>query len=136
VALYHRGVAPRLIISSGYVFTLREAETMKAIAMANGVPADAILLEERATDTYENVSFTYRILAEHGWRTIALVSSPYHMRRALLTWHKVAPEVEVIATPPETSQFYAHSRGASAEQIRGLLQEYAAIAYYWWRGRI
>jgi uncharacterized SAM-binding protein YcdF (DUF218 family) len=136
VSLYHQGVAPRLIISSGFVFALREAEVMKAVAMANGVPAEAIVLEERATNTYENVAFTSRILAEHDWKKIALVSSPYHMRRALLTWRKVAPDVEVIATPPETSLFYAHARGTTLEQIRGLLQEYAAIAYYWWRGRI
>ena len=136
IELYHEGVAPRLIISSGYVFALREAESMKAIAIANGVPPEAILLEERAANTYENVVFTNRLLAKDGWRRIALVSSPYHMRRALLAWRKVAPEVRVTATPPETSLFYAHTRGASAEQIRGLLQEYAAIAYYWWRGRI
>lgn len=136
ISLYHAGVAPRLIISSGFVFTLREAEVMKAIAVDKGVPADAILLEERATDTFENVDFTNRILTQHNWRRIALVSSPYHMRRALLTWRKVAPHVQVVATPPETSQFYAHGRGATAQQIRGLLQEYAAIVYYWWRGRI
>jgi uncharacterized SAM-binding protein YcdF (DUF218 family)/glycosyltransferase involved in cell wall biosynthesis len=136
VQLYNEGVAPRLIISSGYVFTLREAEVMKAIAMANGVPSEAILLEESAVNTYQNVSFTHRILADHNWRRIALVSSPYHMRRALLTWRKVAPEVDVIATPPAASQFYAHERGASSEQIRGLLQEYVGIVYYWWLGRI
>jgi uncharacterized SAM-binding protein YcdF (DUF218 family)/glycosyltransferase involved in cell wall biosynthesis len=136
VALYHEGVAPRLIISSGYVFTLREAEVMKAIAVANGVPAEAILLEESAADTYQNVAFTRRILNDHNWRRILLVSSPYHMRRAVMTWRKVAPEIEVIATPPAASQFYAHERGASSEQIRGLLQEYAGIVYYWWLGRI
>jgi uncharacterized SAM-binding protein YcdF (DUF218 family) len=118
------------------VFTLREAEVMRAIAVANGVPEDAILVEERAANTYQNVVFTHRILVENNWRRIALVSSPYHMRRALLTWRKVAPEVDVAATPPASSQFYAHERGASLEQIRGLLQEYAAIVYYWWRGRI
>ena len=136
VALYREGVAPRLIISSGFVFTLREAEVMKAIAVDQGVPADAIVLEERAANTYQNVAFTNRILDQHRWRRIALVSSPYHMRRAVLTWRKVAPQVEVIATPPDVSQFYAHGRGASLAQIRGLLQEYAAIAYYWWTGRI
>ncbi len=136
VQLYRSGVAPTVIISSGYVFTLREAEVMKAIAVANGVPAEAIVLEETATDTFQNVSLTRQILSERGWKRIALVSSPYHMRRALLTWRKVAPEIEVIATPPESSQFYAHTRGASTEQIRGLLQEYVGIAYYWWLGRI
>jgi len=136
VALYHEGVAPKLIISSGFVFTLREAEVMRAIAIDNGVPAGAILVEERAANTYQNVVFTRRILVENNWRRIALVSSPYHMRRALLTWRKVAPEVEVVATPPAASQFYAHERGASLEQIRGLVQEYVAIVYYWWLGRI
>jgi uncharacterized SAM-binding protein YcdF (DUF218 family) len=136
VSLFRDGVAPRVIISSGFVFTLREAETMKAIAIANGVPADAIILEEQAANTFENVEFTSRILRKMGWRRIALVSSPYHMRRATLTWSAVAPDIEVIPTPPENSLFYAHARGASLEQIKGLAQEYAGIVYYWWVGRI
>ena len=96
----------------------------------------SVSLEEHAANTYENVEFTNRILQKMGWRRIALVSSPYHMRRATLTWHKVAPDIDVIATPPENSLFYAHHRGASLEQIEGLAQEYAGIVYYWWVGRI
>jgi len=64
------------------------------------------------------------------------VSSPYHMRRALLTWHKAAPGIAAIAAPATASQFYAHDRGASLEQMRGIGQEYAAIVMYWWRGWI
>jgi uncharacterized SAM-binding protein YcdF (DUF218 family)/glycosyltransferase involved in cell wall biosynthesis len=136
VSLYRDGIAPKLIISSGFVFALREAQVMKNIAEANGVPAEAIILEEKASNTYENVEFTNRILREHRWRRIALVSSPYHMRRATMTWRKVAPDVVVCATPPAGSYFYAHTRGATFEQIRGLAQEYVAIVAYWWRGRI
>jgi len=136
ISLFREGVAPRVIISSGFVFTLHEGEVMKTIAIANGVPAEAIILEERAANTYENVEFTNQILRERGWRRIVLVSSPYHMRRAMMTWHKVAPDVGVVATPPENSLFYAHRRGASLEQIQGLAQEYAGIVYYWWVGRI
>lgn len=136
IALYNTRVAPRIIISSGFVFAQPEAQQMKGIAEAAGVPADAIVLEERATNTYENVTFTHEILSRNGWRSIALVSSPYHMRRAILTWRKSAPEIDVTATPPENSLFYAHRRGASLTQIRGLLQEYAGIVYYWWSGRI
>ena len=130
------GLAPRLIFSSGFVFTLREAEVMKAVAVDNGVPAGAILLEERAANTRQNVEFTNRMLAEHGWRRVLLVSSPYHMRRATLTWRRAAPEVTVIAVPVPQSQFYAHETGASLEQIRGILFEYAALIGYWWRGWI
>jgi hypothetical protein len=58
------------------------------------------------------------------------------MRRALLTWHKLAPEVSVVPTPPAETNFYQHNRGASLEQMRGILQEYLAIAAYWRRGWI
>jgi uncharacterized SAM-binding protein YcdF (DUF218 family)/glycosyltransferase involved in cell wall biosynthesis len=136
IGLYRQGMAPRLIFSSGFVFTLREAEVMKAVAVANGIPPEAIVLEEQAANTYQNVEYTRRILNEHGWKRILLVSSPYHMRRALLTWKKVAPEITVIATPALESQFYTHERGASLEQIRGILHEYAALINYWWRGWI
>jgi uncharacterized SAM-binding protein YcdF (DUF218 family)/glycosyltransferase involved in cell wall biosynthesis len=136
VDLYAQGYAPRIVFSSGFVFAFREAEVMRSVAMANGVPAEAIVLETKAANTRENVQLTHRILSDRGWRRVLLVSSPYHMRRALMTWRREAPEVEVTATPVPVSQFYAHERGASVEQIRGLAQEVAAIVLYWWRGWI
>ena len=109
---------------------------MKALAVDNGVPASAIVLEMRAANTHENVEFSRDLVEARQWRRILLVSSPYHMRRALLTWRKAAPSIEVGAAPVPASQFYMHERGASLDQIRGIAQEYAAIAMYWWRGWI
>lgn len=135
IDLYRGGFAPKIVFSSGYVGPFPEAEIMRDLAVTTGqVPAEAIVLETKAANTYENVVFTRRVLAENHWQRVLLVSSPYHMRRALLTWRKVAPEVEVIATPVPYSQFYTHDRGATFEQLRGLLQEYVAIVVYWWKG--
>jgi uncharacterized SAM-binding protein YcdF (DUF218 family) len=134
VALYKAGYAPVLILSSGYVYSFQEAEVMRALAVDQGVPASAILLERRAANTYQNVKFVEEILREHRWRRVLLVSSPYHMRRALLVWHKQAPDVTVLPTPVTQSQFYEHARGATLEQVRGILQEYVAILGYWRRG--
>jgi uncharacterized SAM-binding protein YcdF (DUF218 family)/glycosyltransferase involved in cell wall biosynthesis len=134
VDLYNAGYAPSLIISSGYVYTLHEAEVMRASAIEQGVAADAVLLEERAVNTYQNVRFVDDILQQHRWSRVLLVSSPYHMRRALLVWKRNAPGVTVIPTPPAGSQFFEHTRGASFEQVRAILQEYIAIAAYWRRG--
>ena len=136
VDLYTAGWAPRMIFSTGFVFAFREGEVMRSLAMANGIPDEAIVLETQARNTFENVARSRDILIARGWRRVLLVSSPYHMRRARLTWKKVAPEIEVIATPVPVSQFYLHQRGPSLEQIRGLLQEYVAILWYWWRGWI
>jgi uncharacterized SAM-binding protein YcdF (DUF218 family)/glycosyltransferase involved in cell wall biosynthesis len=136
IDLYHAGYARSLVLSSGFVYSFKEAEIMRALAIAEGVPADRIAVEDRASNTFENVRFTDAILDARGWRSILLVSSPYHMRRASLVWRKAAPDVTVVPTPPPQAQFYEHTRGASLEQVRGLLQEYVAIIVYWWRGWI
>ena len=134
VDLYRAGWAKYLVLSSGYVYSFREAESMLALAIDQGVPAGDIVLEQRASNTYENVKFVDEILKDHRWTSILLVSSPYHMRRAVGVWRKVAPEIAVAATPPEQSQFYDHVRGANLEQVRGIIQEYLAILGYWRRG--
>jgi len=136
VDLYRARYAQHVVLSSGFRFVFHEAEVMKDLATANGVPADAIELEQSAANTHENVVFTREILARRGWRKILLVSSPYHMRRALLTWRGSAPDVIVIPTPVQQSLFYLHERGPSLDQVRGIMQEYLAIAAYWWRGWI
>jgi uncharacterized SAM-binding protein YcdF (DUF218 family) len=123
-----------MVLSSGYVYSFREAESMRALAIDQGVPAGDIVLEQRATNTYENVKFVDEILKDHHWTSILLVSSPYHMRRAVGVWHKLAPEITVAATPPGQSQFYDHGRGASLDQVRGIAQEYLAMLAYWRRG--
>jgi uncharacterized SAM-binding protein YcdF (DUF218 family) len=134
IDLYRGGYAPYLVFSSGFVYSFHEADAMRALAIDQGVPAGVIALEERATNTYQNVRYVDEILRDHRWRHILLVSSPYHMRRALLVWHKQAPEVEVVPTPSTQSQFYDHGRGVTLEQLRGLAQEYVAIFAYWRRG--
>jgi uncharacterized SAM-binding protein YcdF (DUF218 family)/glycosyltransferase involved in cell wall biosynthesis len=134
VELYRAGYGPVLILSSGYVYSFHEAEVMRALAVDQGVPASMIVLEEHAANTYQNVRYVDDILRDHRWNRILLVSSPYHMRRALMVWRKVAPEVTVIPSPPPQSQFYEHTRGASLEQVRGIVQEYLAILGYWRRG--
>ncbi|OGX47562.1 MAG: hypothetical protein A3G88_04475 [Omnitrophica WOR_2 bacterium RIFCSPLOWO2_12_FULL_63_16] len=134
VDLYRQGLATRMIFSSGYTFVFQETEVMKELAMALGVPSEAILLETEAANTYDNVVLVDGMLAAHQWRSILLVSSPYHMRRAVLTWRKLAPEVTVIPSPVPESQHYAHQVGASLEQILGICHEYAGLFYYWWRG--
>jgi len=134
VELYRAGLAPVIIFSSGYAFAFQEAEVMQELALAHGVPASAILLESKATNTFENVAFVKLILDQHHWHSLLLVSSPYHMRRAVWTFRKAAPSVTVIPTPVPSSQFYAHRLGATPEQVLGIVHEYVGLLDYWWKG--
>jgi uncharacterized SAM-binding protein YcdF (DUF218 family)/glycosyltransferase involved in cell wall biosynthesis len=134
VDLYRAGYAPYLVFSSGYVYSFKEAESMRDSAVAQGVPSSAIVLEQRATNTYQNVKFVDEILRDHKSTSILLVTSPYHMRRATMVWRKLAPGIRVTPTPPPRSQFYDHARGATFEQLRSIVYEYLAILGYWQRG--
>ena len=83
------GYAPRMVFSSGFVFAFQEAEVMQALAVANGVPPD----RDRARGARRQHARERRVRqADPRARTagdaILLVSSPYHMRRALLTWRQ------------------------------------------------
>src|SRR5262249_36424028 len=136
VDLYKAGYATNLVFVSGYTFGWKEAEIMRDVAVSNGVPASAIVLETDAANTYDGIVHVSGQLRDHGWRHVLLVSSPYHMRRAMAVWAAQAPDMQVVPTPVPLSQFYAHERGAKWEQIRGIAQEYAAIGYYWAKGWI
>ena len=134
VTLYQHQYAPRIVFSSGYTFALKETDVMKALAISMGVPETALLVEHEAGNTFENVVFTHHMLQEHGWHKALLVSSPYHMRRALQVWRKQAPEIAVIATPIPVSRFYGNESGVAWRHVQAILHEYIGMLYYWWKG--
>jgi uncharacterized SAM-binding protein YcdF (DUF218 family) len=136
VNLYKEGYAPYLIFSSGYVYRFREPEVMKILATSLSIPSNAIILEEKATNTYENVKFTKEILEENGWNSVLLISSPYHMCRASLVFRKIAKDIKVIHTPIPHSLFYSRKEGVRLRHIQGVMHEYLGIIYYWWKGWI
>ena len=136
IDLYRAGHAPRIIFSSGYTFVFHEADVMRELAVAHGVPASAIVLETTAANTFQYVLHVSRMLEQEQRTSILLVSSPYHMRRAVLTFHKIAPHLQVIPTPAPSNQFYAPEPGITLEQIHGILHEYVGLLSYWLKGWI
>lgn len=107
--LYLRGLAPRLLFSGNVgiltkgKFTKTEAETFADVAIAKGVPYEAILLEPRSTNTGENIQFSRTLLAEHGLdpQSFIVVQKPYMERRAYATFMRQWPGKDILmASPP------------------------------------
>ena len=109
--LFLEGWAPLLIFSGGLgAITKRfwrepEADQFAAIAVRMGVPPERILIENRSTNTGENIQFTRRLLAEKGLelRTFILVQKPYMERRSYATFRKLWPGKAVVVTSPKVS---------------------------------
>lgn len=109
--LFLQSFAP-LIIFSGNVGRLTkgmwnkpEAEIFAAEAIKMGVPENKIIIENKSTNTGDNLLFTKKLLGEKGisMNKIILVQKPYMQRRAFATFKKVWPEKEVIVTAPQIS---------------------------------
>lgn len=60
-----------------------EADVARQYALAHGVPDDAILIEDTSTNTKENLANAQQLAAEHGLDTFLIVSTPFHMKRAM-----------------------------------------------------
>jgi uncharacterized SAM-binding protein YcdF (DUF218 family) len=105
------GWAPLLIFSGGLGSITRrlwdepEADQFARIAIARGVPADRILVENESTNTGENVRFTRQLLAERRIdpSSFILVQKPYMERRSYATFRKVWPEKDAIVASPRVS---------------------------------
>jgi uncharacterized SAM-binding protein YcdF (DUF218 family) len=82
---FKAGVAPHLIVTGGPAHNqFVEAHTMATLALAQGVPPEAILEEDQAQNTVQNIFYSQRIMAAHGWTSAEVVSSPSHLPRTAL----------------------------------------------------
>jgi uncharacterized SAM-binding protein YcdF (DUF218 family) len=73
------------------------AEAMKRLAVKLGVPTDEVLVEKESRNTFDNAKFTRDILTNNNVESIILVTSPYHQRRASLTFNRyLGDSVKII----------------------------------------
>jgi uncharacterized SAM-binding protein YcdF (DUF218 family) len=145
--LFLQGWAPLLVFTGGLgVITRRlwsdpEAERFARIAMEMDVPADRILIENRATNTGENVAFTREVLVSRGLdpNTFILVQKPYMERRTFATFQKVWPGKSVRVTSPQLSMDdylarYSHDRLTADDVISIMVGDLQRIREYPARG--
>lgn len=106
--LFHRGLAPRVVVSGGLgrltttMWTRPEAEMFAEVLRQRGVPESALLLETRATNTGENIRFTRQLLAERGLavRSAIAVQKPYMERRAFAALRQQWPDLAILVSSP------------------------------------
>jgi uncharacterized SAM-binding protein YcdF (DUF218 family) len=87
------------------IWTEPEAEKFAAVAVLRGVPEDVLLIENRSTNTGENILFTQQLLKEKGLvlNDFILVQKPYMERRSYATFKKHWPEKNLLVTSPQIS---------------------------------
>jgi len=116
IRVAHRGAelflqrfAPLIIFSGGFgvltsqFYNKPEAEVFANEAMKLGVPQEKILIENKSTNTGENIVFTRKLIEDKGLRvnSLILVQKPYMLRRAYATFKQQWSGKEFVVSGPQ-----------------------------------
>ena len=109
--LFLSGTAPLIICSGGYgkmtdgLFSKPEGELFAERCITLGVPEEKILIENKATNTGENFTFSRRILTEKGIvpKTGIATCKPYMAKRTWASGTKQWGEVRWFVSTPKLS---------------------------------
>ena len=106
--LWHRGLAPRLIVTGGTGIgdTTSEAAVSRMYALRHGVPDTAILMENAGRTTRESLAAVSVIMRARQLHSAILVSDPFHMLRLRILSAQYG--VDAYTSPTKTSPISAN----------------------------
>ncbi len=129
--LYHQGLAPRLIFSGGPGDgAVSEPQAMRRMARSEGVPDDAIELDEGGVNTESTVRNTMRRLSEMNFNDdpsarplrILAVSNAYHLPRVKLAYQRAG--CDVFTVPARETFPLPHPRYLMCREVVALYSYY------------
>ena len=137
----HRRSGLPVIVSGGEVFRGNgaEAQIMRDVLVSLGMTPLQVVAEAKSLNTQQNAAYTAEILRQKGWQRPLLVTSAFHMRRAVEEFRRAG----VAVTPYPAGYNVMHgnywnvlSWVPSADALCGnslALKEYLGLAALWLR---
>lgn len=131
IELYKKGLATKLIFSGAAQEGFSNALSMQRKAIQSGIPLAAILLEEKATNTYENALFSSEIIERENFKNIILVTSPYHQRRTFESFQIAlkGKSVTIQNSPTEESNWKPNNWWIKEDMRRLTFTEIGKLAW-------
>jgi uncharacterized SAM-binding protein YcdF (DUF218 family) len=142
VALWHRQPQLRLVFTGGEgdLFGSGPSEAERALQFFDsmGVSRKAVTLEARSQNTYENAVFTAQLPGLDRQQRWLLLTSAWHMPRALATFQKAGWNVTPYPVDFRTgglTPLSTYNLGEGAQRWELLLHEWLGIVAYRLSGR-
>jgi uncharacterized SAM-binding protein YcdF (DUF218 family) len=144
VALARRLPGARMVFSGGSAALLTneppEAETAARLFAALGLAKDRVTLETASRDTYENAVNTARLIQPSPGQRWLLVTSAWHMPRAVGCFRRAGVAVEAWPVDFRTGPSFQPLRFHSAltegwRRVDFIVREYIGLAAYYMAGR-
>jgi len=143
--VYHKGLAPRIFLGreefpDGYSLLkekgLNYPESVDLLIMilkGLGIPRSALLISDRPVkSTFDEAKTVKALAVKNGYRSLILVTSPTHSRRAWLVFRKVFEDekVRILALPSKYSEFRPEEWWKKSRYIRVVIIEYQKLIFY------
>ena len=109
------------------------ADLLTMILTKMGVPGSAILISDRpAKSTFDEAKIVKDLVKEKGFRSLILVTSPVHTRRAWLTYRKLfeKDDIRILVFPSPYSKFNPENWWKERKYVREVIIEYEKLIYY------
>jgi uncharacterized SAM-binding protein YcdF (DUF218 family) len=125
----HKQTNLPIILSGGAsIGALPEAEVMKGLLLTLGVDKGKIYTEVNSKDTEENAQEVKKLCERLRCKRIVLVSSAYHMRRAVLSFQKAG--VEVVPYPTDFKRDMRYNLYSLLPKMSVFADSYKALREY------
>lgn len=143
--LYRAGFAPRIVLSrelewKGYAPLLQslgvtlasQDERNRSVLDQMGVPADAVAEVGRtAESTFAEAREILAYAGAHGYRTILLVTSKLHSRRAAMIYRRLAGDrFRIVSRPSRHDRFQPDGWWRHRSATRRVVVEYEKMLVY------
>lgn len=142
---YQKGLAPRIFMArevppDGYEL-LKErgvdypesVDLMIKLLEGQGIPRSAFLTSDRPTkSTFEEAELVRELVMNSDYNSLIIITTPYHCRRAWLTFRKVFEEsdVRMLMLPSPYSGFKPTDWWKKRRYLREVIIEYQKLIYY------
>jgi len=138
VNLFKNGWADRLILSGAAEDKAgpSNAAVMKDLAIASGVPEVSISIDESAETTKENAENAKGIFEDQNIKSVILVTSGYHQKRAYMEFEKRTDNVQILNHPVKADNDWSFWWWLTPRGWWLALSELAKIAFLYVAGAI
>jgi uncharacterized SAM-binding protein YcdF (DUF218 family) len=143
--LYKRGLAPSVLLTQGEppdgYASLKEkglhypedVDLLMMVLRGLDVPEASLLRgHRRVASTYDEAVLVKGLVERHGYRSLIIVTSPTHTRRAWMTFKKVLREEDcpIFMVPTPYSGFNPEDWWEKPRYLRQVVIEYQKLFYY------
>ncbi len=148
--LYKEYRVPLIVSGGRAVSTFSLAKAMKNVLVSIGVDKRYVITEDKSDDTYQNALYVLKICQKKDFSRIILVTSAYHMPRAMLLFNRIKyidktgnfKNIKIIPYPADFKTDMHYNTYSYFPQLGYLsisseaLHEYVGYVYYSIKERI